>query len=345
MPVFALSLHREYRCRHSGACCTAGWAIPVSGRLLPLLGTDLLVPDADGACRYYDAPARLCRIHAAHGESMLPMSCYQFPRRALIDERGTLVALSHFCPTAATLLCEDEAPLDVIEAPPAFPESHVYEGLDARGAWAPLVRPGVLFDLASYSRWERFAVAAFAPERPVMAALAELAAAAERLRAWAPDDGPFDAWVFTALSAPLDGADAIEIYDRFATRDAYDTLHTLVPEGLAAPPPADPALPPLADADWGAEQRSARRYLASRAFASWAAYEGHGLRTLIAELVVSALVLHVECRRACHAAGRALDRPLMIESIRQSDLLLVHLIDRPRLVEWLGQIEDRPPSP
>jgi hypothetical protein len=30
----------------------------------------------------------------------------------------------------------------------------------------------------------------------------------------------------------------------------------------------------------------------------------------------------------------------MIEAIRQSDLLLMHLIDRKRMVEWLGQVEE-----
>ena len=29
----------------------------------------------------------------------------------------------------------------------------------------------------------------------------------------------------------------------------------------------------------------------------------------------------------------------MIEAIRQSDLLLMHLIDRKQMVEWLGEVE------
>jgi len=29
MPVFALSMHADYQCRHSGACCTADWDVPV----------------------------------------------------------------------------------------------------------------------------------------------------------------------------------------------------------------------------------------------------------------------------------------------------------------------------
>jgi len=197
--VYALSFHAHYACRHSGACCTAGWSIPVEPRLLPLVGVDLLVPDAAGACIQFDGASRLCTIQREHGENMLPGACYQFPRRALIDDRGTFVALSNFCPTAAALLCESDEPLAIVASPPAFPEGRVYEGLDARGQWPPLVRPGVLFDLASYSRWEQFIVSTFASGVSAGIALARIAATAERLRAWAAARGPFDSWMTRSL--------------------------------------------------------------------------------------------------------------------------------------------------
>jgi hypothetical protein len=34
--VYSLSIHADYRCRHSGACCTADWDVPVE---LPLYKT------------------------------------------------------------------------------------------------------------------------------------------------------------------------------------------------------------------------------------------------------------------------------------------------------------------
>src|ERR1051325_8013942 len=34
--VYALSIHADYKCRHSGACCTADWDVPVE---LPLYRT------------------------------------------------------------------------------------------------------------------------------------------------------------------------------------------------------------------------------------------------------------------------------------------------------------------
>jgi hypothetical protein len=347
--VYSLSFHADYACRHSGACCTAGWSIPVEARLLPLLKVNVLVPDAQGACSHFDRQSRLCALQREHGEDMLPGSCYQFPRRVVIDDRGTFVTLSNFCPTAATLLCESEAMLAIVSSPAAFPEQRGYEGLDARGQWPPLVKPGLLFDLQSYSRWESFIVSTFAGQAPLHEALARIAATAETLRRWTPACGAFKRWVTRALETAIADSTALDIYRAFRTIDAYDALRQFVlvppkhrkggPTGLASPEsPTQESGQPFGR-EWSSEGQAVRRYLASKAFASWAAYESTGIRTLVAELLVSELVLRVECERACRAAGRALDRLLMIEAIRQSDLLLVHLVDRPRMIKWLGAIE------
>jgi hypothetical protein len=336
--VYALSFHANYACRHSGACCTAGWSIPVEPRLLPLLGVDVLVPKRDGACVHFDTGSRLCVVQRDHGERMLPGSCYQFPRRALIDDRGTFIALSNFCPTAAMLLCETDTPFGIVGSPIAFPGGRLYEGIDARGQWPPLVRPGVLFDLESYSRWEQFIMSTLASGGDVDVALARMAEAAETLRRWTPDRGPFEEWAAHALHQPVTGNDALNRYHRFRTIETYNQLRQFVPDGLMASGPAlcDSAVPALDGRD---NQATVCRYLASKAFGSWAAYEGYGIRTLVAELVVSDLVLRVECGRSSRASGQPLDRSLMIEAVRQSDLFLVHLIDRPRMIEWLGEIE------
>jgi len=267
---------------------------------------------------------------------MLPASCYQFPRRALIDDRGTFVTLSNFCPTAATLLCEHEEAVSIVESPAAFADHRIYEGLDARGQWPPLVRPGVLFDLESYSRWEAFIVKTLTRETSLNGALRQIAQAAERLRSWTPSCGDFKGFATKAIGTRSTDSASPDIYAPLRTGDAYETLRRFVSEGLTPPP--SPTSTSLKD-DWGGEARAVRRYLASKAFASWSAYEGHGIRTLIAELTVSALVLRVECERASRASRRPLDRPLMIEAIRQSDLFLIHLIDRPRMIAWLGEVE------
>src|SRR5262245_18687256 len=38
MPIYALSIHAGYACQRSGACCKAGWSIPVEAPLRVLLG-------------------------------------------------------------------------------------------------------------------------------------------------------------------------------------------------------------------------------------------------------------------------------------------------------------------
>ena len=151
--VFALNVHANWACRHSGACCSAGWAIPVEPSRRAVLGTDLLIPDADGVCRFHDRDAKRCRVHAEHGEDMLPGSCVHFPRRALIDNRGVHVSLSHFCPTAARMLVTTPGPLHIVENPPAFPATRPYEGLDGRETFELTeVRTNVNIDNSKFAK-------------------------------------------------------------------------------------------------------------------------------------------------------------------------------------------------
>jgi tripeptide aminopeptidase len=121
---------------------------------------------------FFDADAgHLCRIHTAAGLDALPSACRHFPRIVLHDDRGVFISLSHFCPTAAAMLLDGraealrptrwrgEAPpytvgIRVVEAPASLDIGHL-EGFEARGALPPLLRPGVLTDLAGYDAWER----------------------------------------------------------------------------------------------------------------------------------------------------------------------------------------------
>ena len=108
-----------------------------------------------------------------------------------------------------------------------------------------------------------------------------------------------------------------------------------------------PALPRrLEEADaqfvgpsWNAWAPVVLRYVAARAFASWTAYQSRGVRTQIAELFMTASVLRVECARACQARQSPLDRDTLLDAIRASDLLLVHLADRDAMMAWLGEVE------
>jgi hypothetical protein len=348
--VFSLNAHAEYACRHSGACCTAGWSIPVEPELQPHLHVEWLVPGPDRTCPEYDRTSGLCGLQCQGGEAMLPRSCHHFPRRALVDERGTFVALSNFCPTAADLLIKGTAPLTVIDHPPAFPAARGYEGLDARGEWPPLLRADVLFDPASFTLWERHLVERIGQSaQTVEATLASIAATGERLREWSVDRGPLVEWTRQILGATdRIGIEAGRRYAEFTGLAAYLGALDTVPAGLDSPRAPDG----LEEADaslvapaWDTLAPFALRYLGARGFASWTAYQARGIRTQIAELFMTAAVLRVECARACTARQRMLDVDMLTEAVRASDLLLVHLADRTMLMAWLGKVETDAPSP
>jgi len=349
-PVFCLNVHASYACRRSGACCTAGWNIPVEPQLRCLLKTEWLNPGPDGACPEYDRQSGLCRIHRDHGESTLPASCYQFPRRALLDDRGTFVTLSHFCPTAAALLVDFSEPLAICADPPAFPAERVYEGLDARGEWPPLVRPDVLFDPESFALWERYLVETISGSGDeVDETLARVAVMGERLRQWSSDRGPLAAWTADVLATPPAATSrSAARYAPFSGADAFREVVSTIPPGLDGP-----SLPRDLETNdarfvaenWNTFAPVVLRYVASHAFASWTAYQSRGVRTQIAELVMTAAILRVECARACQARQSALDRRTLLDAVRASDLLLVHLADRGALMDWLGKVEEHALTP
>lgn len=356
--VYALNVHASYACRHSGACCTAGWNIPVEPEKRALLGVEWLTPSSDGECPQLDRSAHRCRVHRDHGEAALPESCRHFPRRSLIDPRGTFVSLSHFCPTAASLLVETSGPLSIVEGPPAFPQDRTYDGLDARrGEWPPLLRPDVLFDYESFSLWEHFLVVALgSPSGDVSSTLMDIASAAERLRAWTPEHGPLSAWTVASLASPDKGANArqqsaggnpmdnslAQRYRALLQHDAFVSVCATVPSGLTRPTLPDH----LDDVDaswvaphWDEQAALVLRFLAAKAFGSWTPYQSRGIRTHVAELFACAGVLRVECARICASQDKPLSQDTLLEAIRMTDWLLMHLADREGLMAWLGRIE------
>jgi Fe-S-cluster containining protein len=230
VPVFVLSIHADYACRHSGACCTAGWRIPVepacedrlllsslgrtrdSSRLLERGdGLTVMALAEGGACVAFERGARgarsRCAVHRVLGHDALPSACQHFPRAAVTDDIGTFVTLSHFCPTAAGMLFRDDVELSIVEAPASFGSMTEYEGFDARGALPPLLAPGMLMDLESHHAWERHVVGLFAnrTHTPELA-LERLGAQAAQLRSWRPVDGPLRACIQSLGEAASDEA-------------------------------------------------------------------------------------------------------------------------------------------
>jgi hypothetical protein len=372
--VRALSIHADSRCRDTGACCTSGWAIPVEpeieerlraglrgGALRPAEpeGTpgDLGAPvgltgesapdtcfrgvtglphgsrvvlrtDDAGRCAFFDPrrrPSGLCAVHGGLGEDALPSPCRHFPRVVTLTPLGVSVTLSHYCPTAAGMLFRSVVPgpdprgawvapgdpaLRIVEGPPAFPAEWPYEGLDARDALPPLLRPGVLMDWPSLERWERFAVSVLGEDgRSPEAALDVLESTAEAARRWTPKEGPFDAFFGRQLEEAPRG-------ETHRSRPASQELQLSLP---------------------------IRRWLAARAFGSWIALQGDGLRTTVAFLRVALGVLRREASGGGSEAGRAPDAVRLREAFRRADLRLVHLADPEALARRLSRCEARPP--
>jgi hypothetical protein len=201
----------------------------------------------------------------------------------------------------------------------------------------------------SHARFEAHAVATLARgELTPRAALTALGAAAERLRGWTPRDGPFDdfaAGVIDAAAplrlpvpdAPLEAA--LEGWERAAAAIPAGQAHPASPRreleafGIAR---ADT----LVDEGWDRLRRPVCRWLAARAFASWLALQGDGVRTTVLGLRVALGVLRAEAARGCaEGGGLALDDAILKQAVRRADLLLHHLVDVEALARQLSRCE------
>jgi Fe-S-cluster containining protein len=368
--VFALGFHADYRCRHSGACCTADWDVPVE---LPvyrslsdaLVGGQLRVADSAGAtypfmvepelpsgaaamldrddhgrCVFYDSTGRRCIVHRDLGEGHLPLTCRHFPRVSVQDRRGTFVSLSHFCPTAASMLFSDAA-VEIVAEPPAFPDAD-YDGLIVTADdLPPLLHPRVLMDLEGYSAWERHMVGRCADlrERPETI-LSTLMRDADLLRRWRPGSVTLSEAVWELPHDVVEGAPQEELGSSVQRRD----------EVVAAVPDD---LKPVNDDDglaqawtryvrpvWDEFRAPLNRFLAAKAFASWTAYQGRGVKTIVRGLEAALALVRVESARQCRNAGRPLDAELLLEAFRQSDFALNHLAVGEDLAKAWSRVED-----
>ena len=258
--TFWLSCHVDYACRHSGACCRAGWPLPVESRVVPAIDAAVTagrVPTvdgsvvwlretpeapegmagtfrlADGACVFHvareaaghgAAAARHCAVHATLGHEALPSSCQYFPRVCLVDTRGVRVALSHFCPTAAAMLVDATRPVTIVRGPEAVPGVGVPEGLDARDVLPPSLSDRVLMDLDALTAWEAHVVNALAGPAAwpgaVEDVLAQLAAQAADLARWTPGGASLTETIRGFAPAPDDAVDGALSRDTSA-RDPF----------------------------------------------------------------------------------------------------------------------------
>jgi hypothetical protein len=249
-----------------------------------------------------------CEIHRRVGHGAMPSACQHFPREVLIDPRGVSVTLSHYCPTAADLLFTHTGPVTIVDGPPALPDGDP-EGLDARDVLPPLLTEGVLMDFEGYSAWEAHMVRVLtadddtSPEAVVDRLESDLAL----LQRWRPG-GESLAAVVAAFVRDTDdegggGGVSSRQWGQVATGGGKSRLvDQSTPDQSTTP----------------AENVIIRRYLATRAFASWAAYQADGVSAVVHSLRLALALLREHSRRM----------PLR-EAIRQTDLHVLHL--RPRV--------------
>jgi len=269
---------------------------------------------------------------------------------AVTDDTGTYVTLSHFCPTAAAMLFRHGTELGLVEAPASFHSVLEYEGLDARGVLPPLLRPGMLMDLEAHHAWERHAIGVFGDEAHTPeSALEQLAADAREIAAWQPGHCSLAerlaALSLESRSAPVpttDDARGAGLQPCGTAAELHKLVRGCVPAGLGPDQaPIDLARTDveLVELGWRTFATPIKRYLAAKAFASRIPWQGRGVQTTVAALRTARAVLRVEAGRQCATSARVLDRGLLIEAIRRTDLLLVHQVSEHAMVNRLAALE------
>jgi hypothetical protein len=263
-----------------------------------------------------------CSLQLTGGEALLPSACRHFPRVYLRDARGDLLTLSHFCPTAASLLLEDVA-VAVVEAHPPLALHEPIEGLDARGALPPLVRPGMLADMDGYDAWEWAVIGTFIGAPDAASAFAHIEAATNRIRGWTPAAGPMRPAVADAFECAVYSAGSLLLSDAFALVAELTGPHPL----MEVPPDFAARWLQIAQGMSAKRHRSIGRYLAASTFGNWIAYRGQGLRSIVAWLQACYDVLRVQMTRVLPAGLGEVDERAHLEAIRMTDYIMVHTVD------------------
>jgi hypothetical protein len=296
--------------------------------------------DTRGECVFYDRPAGgLCIIHRDIGENALPSACRHFPRKVLHDARGSLISLSHYCPTAAAMLLAGGA-VSIVEARPPLRLESEMEGLDARNALPPVLRPGLLCDVEGYDTWERAGLATFArTDCRYATCLADFAAATEVIRRWKPGTCTLSNGVLAAFADQSADASIGWSHDRAMQRVARLTAGS-AGDDLTSIPHFEDQWNERAGAneiDWF--DLAMKNYLAARLFGNWVAYQGQGLRSIVEWLRTCASVVRHFVWQRLSASGLQLDHSMFIESVRSADLLLLHVLDSGSFARDIASLE------
>jgi hypothetical protein len=189
--------------------------------------------------------------------------------------------------------------------------------------------------------WERHMVARCADEAlSPESVIATLERDARIVRTVSPVTG---AGIVNAIGRlPIDGVDAPVPETLDASLAHYLEVLDAIPDEWR--PEAD--TPDVAEcyrrhvaAQWIRFGAPLRRYLATKAFASWTAYQGRGFLTIVRGLDAALALVRVEAARRCRDANRRLDADLLCEAFRQADFELNHLASGDELAEAWSKVE------
>ncbi len=204
----------------------------------------------------------------------------------------------------------------------------------------PLLSPSMLMDSTGYSAWERHMVRRCSAEVFPEAVVATLASDVVQLRTWRPGAkvALADAIgqlpeTFTSVWLPASLALSCRLRDEVVAA---------IPDDLKPQPDderLDDAYRDFVRPAWSEFQRPINRYLAAKAFASWTAYQGRGLATIVRGLEAALALVRIEAARQCRDAGRPLDRDLLLEAFRSADFALNHLAVAEDLAEVWSRAE------
>ena len=188
MAICCLAFHAAWRCRHSGACCQAGWSIPIEGpafeRVRMHYGSrddagQLFVHEGhmpEGAVAILGRPKRRVRLlregwrgapvrdppHDRRRQSAAGVPAVSTRR----DEGPAAARLSRFHTFAPPrrVCCSSPSASTSSRLPETLALDGEMEGLDATAVLPPLLRPNLLTDLEGYDTWEHRAIATLADD-------------------------------------------------------------------------------------------------------------------------------------------------------------------------------------
>jgi hypothetical protein len=197
----------------------------------------------------------------------------------------------------------------------------------------------MLMDPESYSAWERHMVGRCAADVSPERVIATLESDVAQLRTWRPGRIRL-ADAIEQLPCELETAALhSSLGDSVRLRDE---VVTAIPEDLK-PEPDEEALEDAyrrhVGPVWEHFQRPINRYLAAKAFASWTAYQGRGLATIVRGLEAALALVRIESARRCRDSERPLDRALLLEAFRGADFALNHLAVGEDLAERWSRVE------